>query len=87
MLGAFVVTTRPGRQKAKLRLYIFKKHYLEFYSDVCALFSLFCIQKGFTANIILGTERPKREASLTTICCGGTKKKRHKFDFCLALPI
>jgi hypothetical protein len=75
MLGAFVVTTSPGRQKAKLRLFILKKYYLKFYSEVCALISLLYIQKVFGSHTILGTERPKREANLTIVYYGGTKQE------------
>jgi len=39
------------------------------------------------AHIILGTERPKREANLIIIYCGSTKKEKlcHFFQFFLIL--
>jgi hypothetical protein len=55
MLGAFIATTRPGHQEAKLHHRMFKKYYLKFYSEVCVLFSLFDIQKGSKVYVILGT--------------------------------
>jgi len=75
MSGTFVANTRPRAPKTKLRLCTFKKYYLKFCSEVCARLSLFDTQKGSRAHIILGTERPKREASLTIFYCGSSKQE------------